>query len=96
MKYVVFAILLTPIWFPLVRFAASFFASTKRWNRPHYWAYAVAFVWSGGLVSFFWASKVPSGIPYGVALLVGWFVLLAGFVLDMASSESKQSTNENQ
>lgn len=93
-KYIFLAAALAPIWFPLVRFLATFLLSRKRWNRPCNWAYAITLVWSGGLVWFFWVSRMPSGIPYGIVLLVGWIVLLLAIVLDVSLTEEAQPTQD--
>jgi hypothetical protein len=94
MEYVVLGFLLTPIWLPLLRFAILWRASETRWNRARNWAFAVTLAWSGGGVLFLWASNMPSGIPYGIVLLIGWLLLPVSIVLDMRTDEEVQPPKE--
>lgn len=90
MEYAIIGLVLAPIWIPLFRFATLLRANEKHWGRSRDWAFAFTFFWTGGLVLLFWASEVPSGIPYGMVILIGWVLLLVSIALDATTVDEIQ------
>lgn len=82
--YALIAILMTPVWFPPVRFAISLARknTTQSQSRPFVWYYVITFIWAGGWVTFQWAIQIPSGIGYGLALFTAWPVMIIGMSKD--------------
>lgn len=81
-SYTFIAILMTPVWFPPVRFAISLVHQNASQSRAFVWYYVVAFIWAAGWVSFQWAIQIPSGIGYALALFTAWPVLIIGVSKD--------------
>ena len=90
MELLALGLALIPIWVPLLKLAGLKNTSEIPWGRASHFAFAATFVWTGGGISFLWISKVPSGIPYGIVLLIGWIALIVAIVMDVASGNTQR------
>lgn len=82
------AILLTPAWFPAIRLAFLQFRGQLEF-RPFIVLYLLSFVWTVGGISFLWLGKAPSGILYGVVLLIAWLLFIFALLADSLPNKSK-------
>ena len=89
MEYVVLGLVLIPVWVPLLKLASLRNSSEKLWSRSSHFVFAVTSIFTGGGISYLWISKTPSGIPYGIFLLIGWISLVISIVLDVALGNSQ-------
>ncbi len=72
---VLIVLLMLPAWFPAVRL--GYMLSRGKFQiRPFVVLYLLSFSWTLGGVLFSWIAKVPSGIPYGIVLLIAWPLFL--------------------
>jgi len=88
MELLILGIALIPVWVPLLKLASLKNTSEVLWSRPSHHMFAATTLWTGGGTAFLWISQVPSGIPYGVVLMIGWILLIVTIVLDVASGNS--------
>lgn len=84
--FLIVALPLLPAWFPAIRLF-QFFLQRKLQPRTVVWLYALSFLWTAGGVLFLFVIGVPSGIPYGLILLIAWPLLIAAMIADGPSSK---------
>jgi hypothetical protein len=96
MEFIVLGLALIPVWVPLIKLASLRNTSEIRWSRPSHFAFAATFVWTGGGISYIWISKMPSGIPYGIVLMIGWIAFIVSIVLDVASGNNPLPPKKSQ
>ncbi|MBI2308651.1 MAG: hypothetical protein HYU78_15290 [Rhodocyclales bacterium] len=95
MEFIALGLALIPVWVPLLKLASLRNTSEMPWSRPSHFAFAATFVWTGGGISYLWISKVPSGIPYGIVLMIGWIAFLVSIVLDVVSGNAPLPPKKN-
>lgn len=87
-SFVLISLLLTPAWFSAIRLAFLQFRGQLK-LRPFVVFYLLTFLLTVGGISFLWLVKVPSGIPYGVVILVGWSLFLLALLADSLPNTRK-------
>lgn len=87
-SFVLIAILLPPVWFSAIRLAFLQFRGLFK-LRPFVVFYLLTFVWTVAGISLLWVVKVPSGIPYGLVILIGWILFLFALLADSLPNKRK-------
>ncbi len=87
-SFVLIGLLLTPAWFSAIRLAFLQFRGRLKF-RSFGVFYLLTFLLTFGGISFLWLVKVPSGIPYGVVLIVGWLLFLFALLADSLPNTRK-------